>query len=781
MAELLLRADGTTLAMAKRLSALVGSQQNYDTCKFEFDGEWDGFDKTVVFYTNPKFKTLAKLDENDVCAFPKDAVKGYGVLFIGVFGEKDDTVLPTNYVSHILVKGANAKTEIPEDDVFGAIEIYDSVDDLPEAAENGTLASVLFEDEDGERYAILYIYKQGWIVASAEPSDDLVFVDSISDLPETGTLALVRTVSPLFDPYIFEVGQEFDKLYVNPNPITPWEEANLDWEGGGLGVAAGTALPIPQVIIVLNDNQWAYICCPFNGVIKIDDEEWQVNTPAGWVEVNFDPSTHTITGIPIDFSDIPEIEDVKIKAVHGDIGYFISPNPYPQHNETAILYAYDNGWRSVENIENLYKLVIGNTNARHTHPNADILNSFYMVDGQIYLGGIALGIKIEEVDSVSELEELPAGTRQAIVKTASEEADGDLFVEGEIYDTVYVSEKAERPLMDASVQIGSALFRARAFNPSTWYVPVGWEIHDFRDGWDYWHLPDGYDDVESTYFPITEPIPQGWYKQEWAGQEVIPISYSDLPDFSEMGKCSLMTNPRELSKFISPTPFQPAFYYTLYTRNSEGEFVPVSDPKIKSLISGLADINERIDDKLGKATPISYTDFSELSEKEEKLYEVDFSGRWLDFTEYWQALAWAHDILKPGGTAWMYRDDEYQIVTLYCRFKNLYSAVYAMLVSNIYPDLPEDISMHLLFLDDLRNFLNGAIGGLELREADYTEVNDIWDSKPDLDNYSTDSVTALEEYYYNNIAWDLKVDEQSTVDGYADALRDLIDALIPKE
>ena len=34
---------------------------------------------------------------------------------------------------------------------------------------------------------------------------------------------------------------------------------------------------------------------------------------------------------------------------------------------------------------------------------------------------------------MSELEELPAGTRQAIVKTASEEADGDLFVEGEIY------------------------------------------------------------------------------------------------------------------------------------------------------------------------------------------------------------------------------------------------------------------------------------------------------------------------------------------------------------
>lgn len=608
MAELLLRADGTTLAMAKRLSALVGSQQNYDTCKFEFDGEWDGFDKTVVFYTNPKFKTLAKLDENDVCAFPKDAVKGYGVLFIGVFGEKDDTVLPTNYVSHILVKGANAKTEIPEDDVFGAIEIYDSVDDLPEAAENGTLASVLFEDEDGERYAILYIYKQGWIVASAEPSDDLVFVDSISDLPSTGTLALVRTVSPLFDPYIFEVGQEFDKLYVNPNPIAPWEEANLDWEGGGLGVATGTALPVPQVIIELNDNQWAYICCPFNGVIKIDDEAWQANAPAGWIEVNFDPSTHTITGIPIDFSDIPEIEDVEIETVCGDIGYFISPNPYPQHNETAILYAYDNGWRSVENIENLYKLVIGNTNARHTHPNADILNSFYMVDGQIYLGGIASGIKIEEVDSVSELEELPAGTRQAIVKTASEEADGDLFVEGEIYDTVYVSEKAERPLMDASVQIGSALFRARAFNPSTWYFPVGWEIHDFRDGWDYWHLPDGYDDVESTHFPITEPIPQGWYKQEWAGQEVIPISYSDLPDFSEMGKCSLMTNPRELSKFISPTPFQPAFYYTLYTRNSEGEFVPVSDPQIKSLIGGLGDISEKVTEVDTRTKGITVTD-----------------------------------------------------------------------------------------------------------------------------------------------------------------------------
>ena len=94
-------------------------------------------------------------------------------------------------------------------------------------------------------------------------------------------------------------------------------------------------------------------------------------------------------------------------------------------------------------------------------------------------------------------------------------------------DTVYVSEKAERPSMDEGVHIGSAFFRARAFNPSTWYS-CRLEIHDFRDSWDYCNC-DGYDDVESTHFPITEPIPQGWYKQEWA--RGYSISYSDLPDF----------------------------------------------------------------------------------------------------------------------------------------------------------------------------------------------------------------------------------------------------------
>ena len=65
------------------------------------------------------------------------------------------------------------------------------------------------------------------------------------------------------------------------------------------------------------------------------------------VEVNFDPQ-HTPSQV-YRLIFIPEIEDVKIEGFTM-ISAIHFPNPYPQHNETAILYAYDNGWH-VENIE----------------------------------------------------------------------------------------------------------------------------------------------------------------------------------------------------------------------------------------------------------------------------------------------------------------------------------------------------------------------------------------------------------------------------------------------
>lgn len=425
---------------------------------------------------------------------------------------------------------------------------------------------------------------------------DIPFYNDASDLPETGTLALVRTESPLYDPYIFEIGQEFDRLYINPEPITPWEESSLYWDGGALVATTGTELPLPQVLLFIGENQWAYICCPFNGQIvnMVDDEPWKVDSPRGWIEVEFDPINKKITGIPIDFSEIPELTDIEITSTSGDIGYFISPYPYPQHNQSATLYAYDEltqEWRSVEGFENLYKLVIGNTNARHAHPNPDILNSFYAINGQVYLGGVALGIKIEEVDSVDDLDDLPETSRQAIVRSFY--SGGTAMTEGQTYATLYKNPSPTEPIGGSSALIGGYSIAGLPFSHLTKMYPVGWQIVAPNGDW-YWYLTREFSFLTNPDIPIVSPLPIGWYKQTGgAGNPVVPIDFASLPNIS--GLVSILNNPIGLSALISPTPYTPTTYYTLYNKSESG-WVEVSDPKMKEIMSGLSEASALAND-----------------------------------------------------------------------------------------------------------------------------------------------------------------------------------------
>ncbi|MEI6578689.1 MAG: InlB B-repeat-containing protein [Eubacteriales bacterium] len=74
--------------------------------------------------------------------------------------------------------------------------------------------------------------------------------------------------------------------------------------------------------------------------------------------------------------------------------------------------------------------------------------------------------------------------------------------------------------------------------------------------------------------------------------------------------------------------------------------------------------------------------------------------------------------------------------------------------------------------------LQNAFDELVYVPADYSEVNYIWANKPaDMTNYTDASVANLFNYYNNDIAWDLTIDQQPTVDGYADQLILLIAAL----
>jgi len=120
MAELILHANGTNLTIENKIS-IVGTQVNYDTCRFEFDDAWNGYTKTAVFYQNPAEKSYIILDETNACPFPWESVQDGGLLYIGVFGMLDDVILPTNFVIHRVITGSHDGIAPPTEDVYAQI------------------------------------------------------------------------------------------------------------------------------------------------------------------------------------------------------------------------------------------------------------------------------------------------------------------------------------------------------------------------------------------------------------------------------------------------------------------------------------------------------------------------------------------------------------------------------------------------------------------------------------------------------------------------------------
>ncbi|NLX93585.1 MAG: hypothetical protein GXZ02_06945, partial [Clostridiales bacterium] len=76
--------------------------------------------------------------------------------------------------------------------------------------------------------------------------------------------------------------------------------------------------------------------------------------------------------------------------------------------------------------------------------------------------------------------------------------------------------------------------------------------------------------------------------------------------------------------------------------------------------------------------------------------------------------------------------------------------------------------------------LENALNSLEFRRANYSEVEDVWTHRPAYTNYTDESVYDLVYFYEQEINTTLGVNDQAIVDGYADTLRDLIDALVLK-
>lgn len=104
MADILLGVKDTQLTLISPTS-IIGTQVNYNSCVFSFNAAWTGFVKTVVFKAGKTIITML-LDENNTCVIPWEQTENAGVLYIGVFGTKDNVEIPTNFVTLRILNGS---------------------------------------------------------------------------------------------------------------------------------------------------------------------------------------------------------------------------------------------------------------------------------------------------------------------------------------------------------------------------------------------------------------------------------------------------------------------------------------------------------------------------------------------------------------------------------------------------------------------------------------------------------------------------------------------------
>ncbi len=99
--------NGNMLILGSHPMTTSGSV-NFDTCAFNFNHEWKGFNRTAVFAVADAVCYAVELDDTGICKIPKECLKKTGMLKIGVVGENDDgVIISTNVIVQRIVEGAN--------------------------------------------------------------------------------------------------------------------------------------------------------------------------------------------------------------------------------------------------------------------------------------------------------------------------------------------------------------------------------------------------------------------------------------------------------------------------------------------------------------------------------------------------------------------------------------------------------------------------------------------------------------------------------------------------
>lgn len=147
-----LTASAKVLSLTNR-EELNSGEANITDCIFTFDTTWDGYTKTVVFYSTSTAKRWMPIESN-TCVIPWENLVNYGMLYFGLIGIKGDQVITTNYEFYPITEGADYSTApLPTEDVYVQIigmmqqQAVDASVATAKAAESSASATAAAESE----------------------------------------------------------------------------------------------------------------------------------------------------------------------------------------------------------------------------------------------------------------------------------------------------------------------------------------------------------------------------------------------------------------------------------------------------------------------------------------------------------------------------------------------------------------------------------------------------------------------------------------------------------
>lgn len=148
MATLEVSCNNQSLKWVKDPEKICAGNINIDGITFSFCPLWDGFTKTAVFYKEGGEAFHILLDENNTCFIPPEVTETRGLVYVGVFGVKDENRRTTEPICFYLDEGitTEGKPSEPTPDIYQQLislykEAVNVANSVREDADNGVFKS----------------------------------------------------------------------------------------------------------------------------------------------------------------------------------------------------------------------------------------------------------------------------------------------------------------------------------------------------------------------------------------------------------------------------------------------------------------------------------------------------------------------------------------------------------------------------------------------------------------------------------------------------------------